>query len=238
MTLLKSEIRRECLPLLDWKFSFAENPHLSRKTKPRKVQFDIMKVSTSYSVLLLLAAMTVTAQFLNQSSLFSLVLFSDNCTSNSSVIVPCHEGAAIEGLCVANDVPATPSTAYFQFNTTDDDVNTDPSSSDTSGILTYLLRGGNFNLSSPMEIEESIISNVAMALFTPGEGTEVAFDADGKMNIQGFDDETGKVVAYYRWYVCETDYTGYKYETLVWLIGGGQPDNPTCEKVDVVRVFP
>ena len=39
------------------------------------------------------------------------------------------------------------------------------------------------------------------------------------------------------WYVCLTRYA-YLYETLVWKIGvKGEPQNPSCKKVQVTRVF-
>jgi hypothetical protein len=39
------------------------------------------------------------------------------------------------------------------------------------------------------------------------------------------------------WYVCLTRYA-YLYETLVWKIGiTGEPQNPSCQKVQVYRQF-
>lgn len=39
--------------------------------------------------------------------------------------------------------------------------------------------------------------------------------------------------------ICTTDYTGYSYNTLSWIIGDGTvpADNPTCTKVDIYRKF-
>jgi hypothetical protein len=40
-----------------------------------------------------------------------------------------------------------------------------------------------------------------------------------------------------RWFVCETWAPGsYRRTSVVWGLGEGRPQNPTCVKVDVVRV--
>ena len=73
-------------------------------------------------------------------------------------------------------------------------------------------------------------------------GTLVQFDKSGKLFISGYVDDTvnpintHKVKNYYRWYMCNT-YYGYLYNTLAWTLGDGKPQNPSCQKVDVVRVF-
>lgn len=39
------------------------------------------------------------------------------------------------------------------------------------------------------------------------------------------------------WYICLTRYS-YLYQTLSWKVGlTGRPQNPSCQKVDVIRVF-
>lgn len=43
--------------------------------------------------------------------------------------------------------------------------------------------------------------------------------------------------ALYRWYVCESIFIGYNYQTLNWVLGSAKPQNPSCSKVDVKRVF-
>jgi len=152
---------------------------------------------------------------------------------------------AIEGLCVAT-TPPTNLTAYFQFNTTGDDVGIEPPNPGATGLLTYSLDIGSENVSSVMEFSISVSSNVAQPIFQPSDsldnGALVAFDGDGKMNIQSYIDDTvypqvEETVTFYRWYACITDFLGYQYRTLAWMIGPGQPENPTCVKVDVLRVF-
>lgn len=86
-------------------------------------------------------------------------------------------------------------------------------------------------------------TNVALPLFEPSEGTAVAFDVHNRLNIQSTLDDTvtpptdETVAAFYRWYVCESNFEGYTYETLNWVMGKEQPENPSCSKVQVVRVF-
>jgi hypothetical protein len=190
---------------------------------------------------LALAASQATAQFTNQSAPFTLVLHSQNATINGSTLVPCHEGAAIEGLCYGSAVAGAPATQYnFNYSS----ASTPDPKIGVVGILTYELRGGNFNVSSPMELSYNPVSNVAVPLFTPGENSqEVAFDAANKLAIPGYLDDRQiasgspyNPALYYRWYACTTN-AGYTYQTLAWVMGDQRPENPTCQKVDVVRVF-
>jgi hypothetical protein len=195
------------------------------------------------ATLLALTVSTATAQFTNQSAPFNLILLSHNKTLNGSALGACHEGAAIEGLCLAGN--PTPGTTYeqFQFNTSVP-ASTYNATLGEPGYLTYLLRGGNFVESEAMSLTYNPASNVAVPEFTPGVygGTLVAFDEDAKMNIQSYVDDRvdppvgGPVKAYYRWYVCKT-YVGYSYATLAWVLGDHSPQNPSCVKVEVVRVF-
>lgn len=102
--------------------------------------------------------------------------------------------------------------------------------------------GGNFNLSSPMSLSYNPSSNVAVPLFEPSDsGTEVAFKDDDLMGIPGFLDDTVSPPAYnattyYRWYICETN-AGYDYTTAAWVMGDTTPQNPSCVKADIKRVF-
>lgn len=87
---------------------------------------------------LLFLTSTVAAQNYTQSKPFNLILRSSNSTLNGKGLTPCHEGAAIEGLCVSN----APGQAY-QWNTTDGQVVSNKNLG-KSGILTFELKGGNF----------------------------------------------------------------------------------------------
>jgi len=201
-------------------------------------------MKAQFSALALVAAVftsTALAQYDNQSAPFNLVILSKNSTINGSALLACHEGAAIEGLCPSYSLHlGSAGASTYNFNTSSSD--TTPSVNDT-GLLTYLLVGGNFQVSEPMQLSVNPTSNVAVPLFSPSdESTQVAFDAAGKLNIQGYIDDTtsplglGVLKAYYRWYVCET-YVGYDYQTLGWVLGDKKPQNPSCQKVEVVRVF-
>jgi hypothetical protein len=223
-----------------------------------------MRTST-FAGLLALAASS-TAQFLNQSAPFALVVLSQNETYNGTTLAACHEGAAIEGLCskcssslytasisplsraVANKLlvgatfnyPIPTSVETFTLNYSSS-LTVDPAVGQV-GLLTYELRGGNFNLSSPMELSYNPSSNVAIPLFTPSEsGTEVAFKSDDLMGIPGYLDDTVSPPVYnsetlYRWYICLTN-AGYTYTTAAWAMGDTTPENPSCVKADIKRVF-
>ncbi|KAF7893793.1 hypothetical protein EAF00_007307 [Botryotinia globosa] len=199
---------------------------------------------TSFVLAGLLAAATqVTAQYTNQSAPFYLALISLDDSLNGATLSPCHEGAAIEGLCLGPSISSPNATfSTFNFNTSSFDSSFNATIGET-GVLTWLLQGSNFNLSSPFGLSYSATSNVAVPLFTPSttSTTNVAFDEDNLLNIQGYQDDTVSPIsfgteAYYRWYICET-YWGYHYTTLAWVVGEADPQNPTCVKVDVQRVF-
>lgn len=113
--------------------------------------------------------------------------------NGACAVYPCHEGAAIEGLCVTDPESlvfgsGSNSTAFFQFNTTGpQSIFTGTWNPGPTGILTYNLQASDVNVSSPMGISTSLFSNVADLLFTPGgdgSAVEVAFGTDEKMNIQ------------------------------------------------------
>lgn len=180
-------------------------------------------------------ATAVTAQYNIASKPFYLTLTSKDATVNGHVLFACHEGAAIEGLCLGGLFHENPDASTFGFNT---------SAYGSSGVLTYTLVGGNFVESEPMSLEYNPASNVAVPLFAPGyDTTYVGFDKDNKLYIPSYIDDThappvaeGSEKDYYRWYICDT-YAGYSYTTLAWTAGLHSPQNPSCKKVDVVRVF-
>lgn len=202
-----------------------------------------MRASFITASLLAAATTQVTAQYTNQSDPFSLVLLSSNGTLNGTTLSPCHEGAAIEGLCLGPSITDTTTTPItYNFNTSSFNTGANTTIGQT-GILTWLLQGGNFNLSSPLGLSFNPTSNVAIPLFTPSttSTTTVAFDDGDLLNIQGYVDDTTSPLsfgqkAYYRWYICDT-YYGYQYTTLAWVNGASDPQNPSCVKVDVQRVF-
>lgn len=79
---------------------------------------------------------SINGQFFNQSAPFNLVLCSTNSTYDNSILSVCHEGAAIESLCVDNVSHIgqinTDHNSQYQLNYSSD--------SDTGyGFLTWLL---------------------------------------------------------------------------------------------------
>ncbi|KAK5113589.1 hypothetical protein LTR85_010818 [Meristemomyces frigidus] len=203
-----------------------------------------MKHTTFALASLLALASTALAQYTNQSAPFYLVLLSKDGKYNGTALEACHEGAGIEGLCTGGLLNTTAGYSTFQFNTSSNEF-VQNATLGATGYLTYELRGGNFNESESMGLFYNPASNVALPLFEPSDenATPVAFDSEGRMNIQSYLDDTVtpptdvKVTAYYRWYVCESNYEGYTYETLNWVMGKHKPENPSCCQVNVVRQF-
>lgn len=95
-----------------------------------------------------------------------------------------------------------------------------------------------------MQLSYNPTSNVAVPLFEPSiSGTFVGFDTDEKLFIAQYLDDTqlATAVVYdskpiYRWAICKT-YSGYYYTTLAWIMGPHSAENPSCQKVNVVRQF-
>ncbi|KAI7239398.1 hypothetical protein KC330_g1937 [Hortaea werneckii] len=192
-----------------------------------------MLTSNFISASLLALASTSLAQYTKQSKPFQLVLHSKSQKYDGVALGACHEGAAIEGLCTAYGG------STFYFNTTDSEYVANKEAGAT-GYLTWVLPAGGENVSQPMSLIYNDASNVALPLFEPtSPDTMVAFDKNNHMNIQSYINdrvsppEAGNTTAYYRWYACETLYTGYTYTTLAWVMGKYPPQNPSCKKVEI-----
>jgi len=201
-----------------------------------------MRASVIAGCMFAFAMSHVSAQYyINQTAPFNLVLLSSNETYNGSTLTAVHEGAAIEGIApgvaFTPNAPATP----FYFNYSSQET-PDPVLG-YSGLLIYNLNVG-FIVSEPMRLSINPTSDVALPLFFPDVDNyqTVGFDKDGLMFIASYVDDTVdppkyETMALYRWYVCLTQY-GYLYQTLTWVVGvHTHPQNPTCVKVDVKRVF-
>lgn len=175
---------------------------------------------------------------------FHLVVESaTNSSINCSTLFACHEGAGIEGLCLGNK--NLTGADVFHFNTSSFQEPTNSSLGDT-GILSWDLETTGATYGSALTLQANPSSNVGMPLFFPGDenAQSLAFDANNRLNIQGYLDDSVSPVnlssatttAYYRWYICDT-YFGYAYTTLAWTYGSCEPQNPSCQKVDVKRVW-
>jgi hypothetical protein len=158
----------------------------------------------------------------------------------------CHAGAAIESLCLTsekrNDTASTYTTFYHNVSASDE-----PNAIDTAGVLAYVLRaGGGLEVPSSMQLSNQLTSNVAIPVISPGwdDYTAVYFDECGSLYIPAYQDDTVSppesfpgTMRVKNWYVCLTRYT-YTYTTLAWKVGlTGEPQNPSCQKVEVERVW-
>jgi hypothetical protein len=197
--------------------------------------------------LLVLVAMQVSAQsFSNQSAPFELIIKSHNSTLNGTALLSCHQGAAIEGLCVFIDpdfnITSPDITYYLNYSA---QTAPDPVLGYTGTLVWSLPLGSSSSLSEPMSLDYDPTTNVASPTFYPGFElgyTYVGFDKENKMFIaQGVDDTVVppvyNVKPIYRWNICQTLYSSYYYTTLNWIMGPHSAENPTCQKVDIIRVF-
>ncbi|QPG96437.1 hypothetical protein C2857_004194 [Epichloe festucae Fl1] len=172
-----------------------------------------------------------------QSKPFKLIVQSEDKELNGRAFNLCHEGAAIESVCLYKD-----SSAIFHLNTTQ---GAQPGPGGLAGYLTS-------DVPAKPPIPSSMIfytepsTNVAIAFFYPGSGPTqlVGFDEQEHMNVVTTlddttsppNDSTPRVLK--NWYVCTTHYTSYTYKnTLNWVMGNAMPQNPSCVKVDVKRKF-
>jgi hypothetical protein len=203
-----------------------------------------MRVTIIAGLLAAFATTLITAQeptgYANQSAPFYLVLKTETSILNGRYLVPCHEGAATEALCLT--YPTT-NISYSQFFYNTSTNNTQP----TSGLLTWNMPYGTLNgtscLSVSMGFQYNDASNVVVPMFEFGLiPKSVAFADDGKLVIPTYQsqDDTKSLPNHSqqsltRWYVCITEPTWYIYQTLAWVMGEAKPQNPTCQKVQVYR---
>ncbi|PVH98042.1 hypothetical protein DM02DRAFT_616072 [Periconia macrospinosa] len=197
------------------------------------------------SILSALFGLTL-AQYDTYSAPFRLVLSSDDPTLNNTALGACHEGAAVEGLCKTNQTTSDPPTFYTTFYQATS--SNSGSTYDTPSILYYNLTiSSGTQIPSAMRFSQDYTSDVAIPLFMPGNSTYtpvyVDQDCEELYIPRRVDDSVSppnplappeKVKS---WYVCLTK-EAYEYYTLVWHVGGrGSPANPSCEEVQVRRVF-
>ena len=191
------------------------------------------------AALAILSSLAATALAQNQQSQhFRLQLCSTNGTLDKQYLYACHTGAAAESLCPGKVVPSSPAdsswTFGYNFTTGVDGSN--------SGLVTWQLPVSGMSVSQTFTFVQTTAapSNTEMILITfssgPGKDVTVGFDDYNNMFVP---DSADKRVRYYRWYMCETSFGGYRYTTLNWVKGTGaeKPDNPTCFGVDVKRMF-
>jgi len=165
-------------------------------------------------------------------------------TDSSHALGACHWSSTYEGLCLTDDTTATharPSTTFYH--------NVSSYYDDTQGILNWPLSlwGRDDPVSSAMHFEFVVGTNLVNMVFTPGTDTYqlVCFEeGSASMYIAIAEDDTGKAPDWFdppkkvkNWYMCTMRH-GSTLRSLAWKIGFvGEPQNPTCSKVDVVRVW-
>ncbi|KAK4177363.1 hypothetical protein QBC36DRAFT_185238 [Triangularia setosa] len=207
------------------------------------------------SLALLVSSGSVFAQFqgttYNQTGPFLLrVVSADNDALAGAYLTTCHAGAAVESLCIgSNDVSNFTLSFYYNYTI----VNGQPSK---TGFLTWSLpvtgAEGLMSLSEPMSLMFEPGSNVAVPMFTPSQaGTPVGWDNDTLFIAAPYDDSKfrpnvypnatttdGSIMRQLRnWHSCWVLYSAYYFNSVGW-VSGGEPRNPTCEPVTIVRVDP
>ncbi|KAF2020531.1 hypothetical protein BU24DRAFT_416207 [Aaosphaeria arxii CBS 175.79] len=201
----------------------------------------------SVPALALAFATVAVAQFDEPSAPFYLVLESDDASVNSKTLTACHEGAAIEGLCLSDALDSYPTgqaPSTFRFNSSS---NIDPPAEGLGrpGYLTYLLIGNDFEVSSGLQFFADPSTNVGHPQFYPGpDGAQtLAFDTKNYLTVQTYVDDTvtppkpGDFKAIERWFACTTYSQSYTNDSLNWVYGKAEPQNPSCKAVRVKRIF-
>ena len=181
---------------------------------------------------------------------FYLAVRSTNDTYNNKAVSACHQGALITSLCITDQEVNLTSAPPFALNTI-----TTP-----SGILEFNAPTAPNNQTNetstyfPMNFWWDVYTNVVMGFFQP---------LDAQQNIQPnqlmFAGEEGNELVMKgpvmndtmapnwrpspanetvnRWYVCDTWAPApYQRTSVVWGLGAAEPQNPSCVKVDVVKV--
>ncbi|KAK4221373.1 hypothetical protein QBC38DRAFT_131048 [Podospora fimiseda] len=171
-----------------------------------------------------------------KSPLFHLKLSSSNDVRlNNSILVSSHSGPPYRQLVPTNwykdtygqdFIPAENSTRFF-FNSS----STGGSYPCPGNSIGWELGDSSGIADSGLQFRTSRVSNIWVAYLYPGPGdVAVGFDENEKMYLW----ENG--IKWYRWFVCKTVWGGsYRFESLVWVVGGKGPDDEGCKAVDVLR---
>jgi hypothetical protein len=189
------------------------------------------------------------AQYYNITSKpFQLVVTSADGGINDTLSA-CHVGAALESLCLSNSTtiskPEFEPYSTFNFNTT---IYTQPATDPSlgiQGILTFNLPAGQPPIPSSASFNYDPTTDIAVPILGPGDqnAQQLSFDDKDELLIQGYIDwaanppKAGNFTAFKRWYACTTYFSGYEYDNLAWGLGKHEPEDPTCVKVTVKRVF-
>ncbi|KAK5654093.1 hypothetical protein OQA88_7524 [Cercophora sp. LCS_1] len=208
-----------------------------------------MKSNFIAAAVAVLGSTPVLAQTPIQSDPFFLKIVSSNSSLDGRYLYACHTGAATETLCLGKvETPAANrDSATFYWNTTSYD-NTPA----TSGVLIWNLKlamgsdGTQQIVPSPMTLQYNPGTNVATTWFSPGypdPRSNVGFNNSALFVDAYPDDSTFRDGQYpspqvgrqaTSWYACWIMAGSYYYEALAWVTSG-EPRNPTCRPVSVVK---
>jgi hypothetical protein len=207
----------------------------------------LSKMKIAFSIVFMVAA--VKAQYNITSKPFQLVLTSEDGTINDTVSA-CHTGAALESLCLSNSNSTSKPdpTPYSTFNFNTSIYSQEPvnhTELGKPGILTWFLPVNGYGMvPSAANFYYDPTTDIAVPILETGSsGTQLAFDDQDELLVQGYiqwcanPPNYGETYGLKRWYACRTYYSGYQYVNLAWALGPNKPENPTCVKVDVKRVF-
>ncbi|KAL2060739.1 hypothetical protein VTL71DRAFT_9380 [Oculimacula yallundae] len=189
----------------------------------------------------------------NRTGGFNLMILSSNSTFNGSLLDLCHELPLYQSLCPSSRrsyaegfAPPPPKPYQKRFFLDQSASNEreswrkDQSNSDlTHGNLLWAY--DHLPAILRMGLHGGSCTNVHLALFGTTEQI-VTFDKDGMLYIRSQKDEnitptgswTFEPKVYNNWYICKTQYN-YLQETVNW-VSGGEPINPSCQKIEIKRV--
>ncbi|KAK4204435.1 hypothetical protein QBC40DRAFT_164628 [Triangularia verruculosa] len=207
------------------------------------------------SLALLVSSGSVLAQYqgttYNQTGPFLLrVVSANNDILEGKYLTTCRAGATTESLCIGpNEVNNFTLSFFYNYTI----VNGQPSK---TGFLTWSLPvsgvEGLATVSEPMSLSFQPGSNVAVPMFTFNEaGTPIGWDNDTLYIAAPYDDSKfrpnvypnatttdGSIMQRLRnWHSCWVLYSAYYFNSVGW-VSGGEPRNPTCEPVTIVKVDP
>ncbi|KAK4192106.1 hypothetical protein QBC35DRAFT_553776 [Podospora australis] len=211
-----------------------------------KLTLGSLAVLSSSSTSALAAA--ILTPFQNQTGPFYLRVTSViNETFDGSFLVACRTGNLNQGLCLGPDT-VNNHTWYFFWNYTI--LNGKPSE---TGLLTWTLPSLSptaLGFSEAMSLNFQPGSNVALPMFMPGPGTPVGWDNDALYIPSRYDDtkfmpniypnssvRESSRVHLKNWHACWVLWDAYYFNSVAW-VSGGEPRNPTCEPVGLVKVDP
>ncbi|KAF1911216.1 hypothetical protein BDU57DRAFT_524982 [Ampelomyces quisqualis] len=170
----------------------------------------------------------------------------------NDTVTTCHAGALLEYFCLPNSEKASKldptANDTFNFNTTTSPQRSaNQSDLGTEGILTWTLpltnRMGPVPLSVYLHYDSSTDSATPILTASSDNPQHFFFNEHDELLVQSYINWTALPPTLTvphgikRWFVCKTYFAGYEYENLVWGLGAGKPENPTCIAVNVKRVF-